>query len=342
MKRVFIDPSYPAYENNKLFDLSDKALNRDDTLLPYVKLKKDLAERSIELMTYDFAKKYSKDELKGDGYISLGNIREKKELAATGLRLIGFYVMESPLIDAKLYNKLPEISHSFEQVFVHNTVGDCYSLEGVDQSRLEKIYIPQPYEHVIEKFWSAKERQNKIVAIVGQHKPVRLLSKELYSLRIKWIVGLNKYIGVDLFGGGWDRIVSRASLWLPFLLNYLRLQKVYKGRCGSKLEVMANYDFALCFENLNMNGYLTEKIFDCFYSGAIPIYRGGDDIQTRIPRDCFIDLRNFKSPKELSKFLLDMTDAEKINYRQSAKKFLTSEEGKKYFRQVDSLRSLHE
>ena len=342
MKRIFIDPSYPAYENNKLFDLNDTALNRDDTLLPYVKFKNDLALKSIELLTYDLTRNFTKEEMSGDGYISLGNIRDIKELKAKNLKLLAFYVMESPLIDAKLYLSLPTISQHFDQVFVHNTVGDCYTLHGVQLSCLEKIYIPQPYGQVVDKYWSNTKRENKIVAIIGNHKPIRLLEKELYSQRIKWALGLNKKIAVDLFGGGWSKVFSRSSLWLVFLTNYFSIQKIYKGRCGSKLAVMSGYDYALCFENLKMKGYFTEKIFDCFYSGAIPIYLGGDDILERIPKGCFIDLRNFKNAEELSNYLLDMPAEKKSDYRNAAKYFLASAEGQKYYRLIDSLKVLRE
>jgi hypothetical protein len=194
----------------------------------------------------------------------------------------------------------------------------------------------------VGKYWSNEKRENKVVAIIGNHKPTRFFDKELYSQRIKWAVGLNKNIGVDLFGGGWSRLLSRASLWSPFLLNYLRLQKFYKGKCGSKLEMMSKYDFALCFENLIMNGYFTEKIFDCFYSGAIPLYLGGNDILERIPENCFIDLRKFKTPNDLSKFLLSMSTSEKQLYRNAAKSFLESAEGQKYYNLIDSLRIFSE
>lgn len=338
MKRIFIDPSYQAYENNKLFDANDVVLNRDDTLAPYIKFKTDMALQSVEVLTYDLAKTFKKEETAGDGYISFGNLRDKGELKNSGLKLMAFFLMEPPLVAPKMYEVLPYLSNHFEQVFVHNTKGDCYSLEGVNTAALSKLYWPQPYGDVVDKFWSVKSRDKKIVVINGNHRPRRLLDKELYSQRIKWALGLKKFMGVDLFGRGWDKVVSRASLWRVFLLNYFKIQDIYRGSCGSKLEVMSHYDFVLCFENLIMDGYITEKIFDCFYSGAIPVYRGGDDINLRIPSGCYIDLRKFKNAKELSDYLLKLSGEEKENYRQEAKKFLLSPEGQKYFKLADSLR----
>jgi len=73
--------------------------------------------------------------------------------------------------------------------------------------------------------------------------------------------------------------------------------KIYRGACESKYQVMAEYDFVLCLENMQMNGYVTEKIFDCFYSGAIPIYYGAPDIHAYIPKECMIDAREYRCLK---------------------------------------------
>ena len=35
---------------------------------------------------------------------------------------------------------------------------------------------------------------------------------------------------------------------------------------------------------MEMKGYISEKIFDCFYSGTIPIYLGAKDVKTIFPK----------------------------------------------------------
>ena len=51
-----------------------------------------------------------------------------------------------------------------------------------------------------------------------------------------------------------------------------------------KFEYLKQFKFHICSENhLNIQGYITEKLFDCCVSGAIPIYAGNfDDIDARI------------------------------------------------------------
>ena len=67
--------------------------------------------------------------------------------------------------------------------------------------------------------------------------------------------------------------------------------------------------FAFCFENSDSYcGYITEKIFDAFFSGTIPIYFGAPDIQDYIPKNCYIDYRQFHSTDELVKKLKSIVE----------------------------------
>ncbi len=58
------------------------------------------------------------------------------------------------------------------------------------------------------------------------------------------------------------------------------------------LNVMNKYKFILCFENSYGNGYITEKIFNCFFARSIPIYKGSPIIRNYINTDAFISLEN--------------------------------------------------
>lgn len=46
---------------------------------------------------------------------------------------------------------------------------------------------------------------------------------------------------------------------------------------NNKLEYLKNFRFNLCPENSNYEGYCTEKIFEAFYSGCVPIYNGANN-----------------------------------------------------------------
>ena len=73
---------------------------------------------------------------------------------------------------------------------------------------------------------------------------------------------------------------------------------------------LRNYKFAFIIENASdFNGFITDKIFDCFYSGTVPIYLGAKNIKSFIPEECFIDFREFKSLSNLHNYLLNLDQA---------------------------------
>lgn len=113
--------------------------------------------------------------------------------------------------------------------------------------------------------------------------------------------------------------------------NYLH-SAMYKGPIGGsyagedKISVLKQYRFCFCFENsVNLKGYITEKIFSCFSAGCIPIYWGATNIEEYIPKNCFIDYRNFHANEELYQFLKTMPEKVYETYLDSIRHFLKSE-----------------
>jgi len=88
----------------------------------------------------------------------------------------------------------------------------------------------------------------------------------------------------------------------------------YKGAPDDKLSVMSEYKFAFCFENSSEPYNITEKIFDCFIAGCVPIYLGASSIDEFVPEDCYIDYASFSALADLYSFIRDMDDAEYKGY----------------------------
>ena len=70
------------------------------------------------------------------------------------------------------------------------------------------------------------------------------------------------------------------------------------------LNVFHKYKFILCIENSYSDGYITEKIFNCFYARTIPLYKGSPIIKKYLNELSFIDLndeeRSFKTIEMLN------------------------------------------
>ena len=330
-KSIFIDPSYSVFYSDALFDLSDPVLNRDAQLLPFHRLRQCLARKGSDLHTADYLYKQLNPNEQQCDYYSLGLLdnyeRIKRDARA---RLVAFVIMEPPVVAPALYEALPKLTAMFERVYVHNTTGAGYSQTGVDTGKLHRLYWPIPYDDVLMPYWKNERRMKRIVVINGSHNPLDK-NRELYSLRIKVMAELSKFSIVDLYGIGWDKWWSREAMWLPYWRNRRKIVSIYKGKCASKFEVLQNYEFCLCFENMLMDGYITEKIFDCLYAGTIPLYLGAPDILKYIPKNVFVDCRIYSSWIEMWRYISNMPMEKIMAMRNAGREFLKSDNAKSFY-----------
>jgi hypothetical protein len=132
-----------------------------------------------------------------------------------------------------------------------------------------------------------------------------------YGLREE-IVSANKLGLISIFGYGWnasviERISQRIAMLRFSLLNlqsvalgifFKGLFKRYKtnGEIENKHSIMLQSKYSLVIEN--SPHFLTEKIFDSFINGSIPIYLGPDLSEFGIPSNCYI-----QAPPDCKKIL---------------------------------------
>lgn len=138
-------------------------------------------------------------------------------------------------------------------------------------------------------------------------------SHELYTERLKVI----KY-----FEGDYS---DQFTFWGHG--NWVKLKSHnYGGIAPDKASIYHSYKFALAFENARgINGYITEKIIDCFIMGIVPIYAGADNINLYIPKDCYIDYYSFKNIGELVQFISNMPFSDYEKYLLAIDNYLESD-----------------
>jgi hypothetical protein len=73
-----------------------------------------------------------------------------------------------------------------------------------------------------------------------------------------------------------------------------------------------------------IEGYITEKIFDCFKTGTVPIYLGANNIKDYIPESTFIDKRNFSTYNELYNYLISIDEESYSEYQENISNYLKS------------------
>ncbi len=68
---------------------------------------------------------------------------------------------------------------------------------------------------------------------------------------------------------------------------------------AGRREFVRNYKFTIAFENSSASGYSTEKLFETFRSGSIPIYWGNPDIDKYVDSRSFINCHDYHNFEEV-------------------------------------------
>ena len=305
MQIAFI-PSDPSFKNNIMFDFS---YGRDNVLEPFVGLKKSLEKNKIKINTYDLYK-----NLEGIDIIILSRFEHNYSIISRIIKKnpyvkIVFLVTEEQNI-APLYIEPILRSKLFDIILTWRD-------DMVDDNLFFKYYYPNP----IRKFSNSISYGNKkYLSIINAFK-YHSTSKvgDLYGERIKAIKYFAKYSEIDLYGIGWQDVQSNM------------IRKVYKGSVESKIETLKKYKYALAFENSNNEiGGICEKIFDVMAAGCVPIYWGAPNVSELIPKDTFIDFKDFMDYRKLDDYLKSISVERYNQYLSAIKKFLSSEQYLKF------------
>ena len=273
-------------------------------LIPALQAFKQASEWYGYTVKIDFAK----TELSDVAHIILFDIPVRPNMAHLtkhSKARLSFIPWEPPSVRPRSYES---VAHSFySHVFTwHDDL--------IDNNVYFKICYPYPFLSMIDPVdFSYKKFCTLINANKGSHHP-----DELYSERINAIEFFECYApqDFDLYGYGWDACNYQCFKGI--------IPNIY--RCGlSKIQVLKQYKFCICYENMsNINGYVTEKIFDCFHAGVVPVYGGAANISRYIPRNCFIAREDFDSYEALYHFLASMSKATYEEYLASIRKYLAS------------------
>lgn len=274
---------------------------------------------------------------------------EAEELLRLGAKGKVLLCCESPLFADDFYRNLPAVSRKFDHCIVfRGALKDAFPV--VSKHALcfpsfdpEAIIPAGPWhtrKHIVmvagNKYWSIQRSPFRQVAAKFRdfvlRRPRRFskvyASAQLHDCRLGAISHFGHASKLDLFGGGWDNLQNLPIRWQNELSAII--SRLNPTTCASKLTTIANYRFALCFENMEFPGYVTEKVIDCLVAGVVPIYWGAPDIRNFIPEECFIDSRAFGSLYALEARLEKISEREWREIVDCGNSFLKSPSGLQY------------
>lgn len=233
---------------------------------------------------------------------------QEKTLSQFPLKKKVLFMWEPPVVQKNLYTD--RFTSQFKRVYTWDD-------DLVDNKKFFKFYYPvlQSMRTSLPSF----EERKLLTQMSGRKKSKH--KKELYSERVSVINYFqDRPEGeFEFYGFGWKKD------------NY----RHYKGSVSDKHETLKNYKFSICYENMrDVNGYVTEKIFDCFAVGTIPIYWGATNITDYIPKECFIDRRDFKTFDDVMTYIRSMDAETYQTYLKNIQAFLESDKAKLFSQEM--------
>ena len=200
---------------------------------------------------------------------------------------------------------------------------------------------PQSFDYVHEELWQRRNR--RFLVMINANKLPALRWHELYTERLRALDYFGQFGEIDLYGKGWNEGVpyrlsyeilpgtaqsllrTAEKLWRrvapdPLMTAAQRAWKESRKANPKRSRTIASRYVS----RMRSFGWMTEKIFDCFFAGVVPVYLGATDIAEHVPADIFIDMRDFAGYHELHNFLRNLSDADVEGYRERARTFLES------------------
>ena len=117
----------------------------------------------------------------------------------------------------------------------------------------------------------------------------------------------------------WDSLRLQYGNEVHHISQYYKIELVSCYSSIELLNIFSRYKFIVVMENSHQEGYITEKIFNVFQAGSIPIYDGAPDIEHFINPGSFLSfddddlLEKIRRLKDSEKEHDEMVNQPKIN-----------------------------
>ena len=310
---------YDIYNNNRMFNPEIHAPIGDDLLYPLHHLAQVAREQGISVSTIDTEPLDSYDAIIFLDYPGNHN-RYLKKLIDMKFENLYLFVFENEII--KPDNWKMDHYRYFKKIFTWRD-------DLIDNKKIFKFFLPNKIPDAIS--FNISQKTKFCCMIAGNKKNNQ--PRELYSERIRAITWfeINQPALFDLYGKGWDLplpsfFTPLKPVLRPFYNKFFPHYTFYRGEITSKRTILEQYKFSICYENVrDIPGYITEKIFDCFFAGCVPIYLGASNVTDYIPKNSFIDKRKFSDYSELFDYITELSEDDYMQYLQSIEDYIKSE-----------------
>ena len=252
---------------------------------------KDKVEQFDNAIIYHLP--YGKDDI--------GNATEKLLLKYKGKIPIVMrsYDAHSPLKLSSFYlDTYHDLALTYLQSLVNNTnrLFTQISYDNYIITKYDNIGSNRKFASIILR----KETRKGYFELTNSFKDIKIT--KTYDIREIFA----QYKQIDVYGANWPLDMKNNKGTLLYAKKHL---------------VQNQYKFNFIIENAIVDNYLSEKILDTFLSLSVPVYIGSPVVEKYIPKECFIDIRDFEDNDKLIDYLESMSEDEYIKYIENILKY---------------------
>jgi hypothetical protein len=302
------------FKDNELFS-TGKGRNNGEFFLPYDQLRERFLAEGIELNTPD---------LNVGRPVSFEFHINAQRRAPAGRAYV--YLYENPLI--RPLNRDAATLDRYERWF-------GWDEHLADDPRFIRVPYPNAFPSGVP---AGPEARPLFCVLVASNKALTMLDeRDQYAERVRIIDWFERHAAEDfhLYGKGWEVRAPRPGRWgrllgkaAKFMAKFGPARSPYAtwhGMVDDKIGLLGMSRFCLAHENCrDLPGYVTEKLFDCFRAGCVPVYVGPKEIRELVPAECFIDGRAFPAPADLYAYLRSVDDERYVRYQKAAQDYIAS------------------
>jgi Glycosyltransferase family 10 (fucosyltransferase) C-term len=332
----------PEFSGDRVFDSGRVAALRPSLQAmarPWLHVHAVARERGLRLMTSDRVDDEGIDP-RQVLLVAYDWTPDAKRLVGKGARPAALISFEPPIISWWLHAHLERLSERFPHTFLFEGARDRVART----TRFHPLYFPQPCPppRPTGRAWSKR----RLLVMINNNSAIprwrdlarwfdrprevsltrewaglryRPILRDRYRARLLAIEAFSRSGDFDLFGEGWEKPHPAIDAGL-----HAAAERTYRGTARDRPGLLAGYRFCLVFENTRYPGYVSERIFECFFARCIPIYSGAPDVAQYVPPAALIDARQFASYEDLERFLRAVTEADARRYLDAAHVFLSS------------------
>jgi len=295
---------YHQFNNNRIFNKMELPIG-DDLTYPFRYLANYARMKGIHLSTIDTQPLDDYDAIVFMDFPGRYN-KYLKELQDTDFDNLFLMLFENEVIRKENWDT--DNYRMFKKVFTWST--------SIKTKNTSHYYLPVNVP--MDPHFSQEEKTTLCTLLASRKSsshPHNLYEERVRAIR--WFEQ-NHPEDFDLYGIGWYKIGPFGN-------------PSYKGRVSSKNATLRKYKFSICYENArDIPGYVTEKIFDSFFAGCVPVYWGASDITDTVPEDTFIDMRKYPTYSHLYEYISTIPDNVYQEYLDNILDYIHSDEIQQY------------